>query len=215
MKHILHKNVSGKVGSDGRTYFHVYVTFTEKRQTYRLKSQLVTRPITKEEFDRLTSIYEGKISDLLDKEREILFYCLDQNTNGEYFDRNQFRIDYIDLTRNLIDIVRNVRRTIPISNWNIPGISWELTKDMDIEDDSLRKNSMEKYKDEDLFELEINLLDYQLAKRKNDLIDGLCLVFDWQAGVLKNEFSAFLKRRHNPMRSNDLINLLDEIIKKH
>lgn len=212
MKHVLHKNVSGKEGSDGQKYFHIYVSFTEKRQTYRLKSQLVTRPVTKEEFDTLTKLYDGKLSDLLNKEREILFYCRDINTKGDEFDRNQFRTDYIELSRGLIDIVREVRATTPISNWTIPGISWELTKEMNIEDDTHIRISDKNYRDEDLFELEVNLLQYKLAMRKSDLINGLCLIFDWNHGGLKKDFNDFLKRQHSTTRSNALINLLDFII---
>lgn len=212
MKHVLHKKVSGKEGSDGKKYFHIYVSFTDKRQTYRLKSQLVTRPVTKEEFDVLTRLYDGKISDLLNKEREILFYSRDINTIGDDFDRNQFRTDYIDLSRNLIDIVKEVRATTPISNWTIPGISWELTKEMNIEDETRIRISDKNYRDEDLFELEVNLLQYQLAMRKSDLINGLCLKFDWKHGGLKKDFNEFLKRQHSTARSNALIKLLDFIM---
>ncbi|MDG1037240.1 MAG: hypothetical protein P8H33_00840 [Crocinitomicaceae bacterium] len=213
MKHILHKNVNGKKGTDGRTYFQVYVTFTVDRISYRLKSQLITRPITKEEFDNLTAIYEGKISDILDKEREILFHSMDENTKGDVFNRNQFREDYVSLSRNLIDIMREVRNTSAISDWSIPAISWELTKNLDIENDLLEKAHKNKYKDQDLFELEVNLQEFQLAMRKNGAIQGLCLLFDWEEGSLKQDVSSFLKRQHNPVRSNELIDLLDQIIK--
>lgn len=212
MKHILHKNVSGKKGSDGKTYFQVYVSFTEKRQTYRLKSQLVTRPVTKDEFDNLTEIYDGKISDLLNKERVILFHCRDKNTTDENFDRNHFRIDYIDLTKSLIDIVREVRKSIQISNWAIPEISWELTKEYDFENESVSANSKKKYQDIDLFELEINMLQFQLLLRNNGHIEGLFLMYDWKHGNLKREFGKFLKERHNQSRSSHLFTLLESVM---
>lgn len=204
--------MNGKIGSDGKTYFQVYITFTEKRESYRLKSQLVTRPITKQEFDNLTHLYDGKISDLLDKERIILYHCLRENTDGESFDRNQFRKDYIHLTKSLIYIVREFRTSIPISNWSIPAVSWELTKKLEIESELLQFNSKKNFQDEDLFELEINMLEYQLEMRKNDLIHGLFLVYDWKNGNLKRDFNTFLKSRCNRSRSSELFALLNTIV---
>lgn len=206
--------MSGKQGSDGKTYFHVYVSFTDKRQTLRLKSQLATRPLTKDEYEALTQLYDGKYSDLLNKERVILYHCRDINTTDEGLDRNQFRNDYINLTRSLIDIVRDVRSSTGISNWSSPEISWELTKEYDIESELLPEITKKNYPDIDLFELELNMLQYQLFLRNENMIEGLFLVYDWEKGNLKREFGKYLKSCHNQAKSSRLFSLLESIMKE-
>lgn len=214
MKHILHKNVSGKTGSDGEKYFQIYITFTENRISYRLKSQLATRPVTKKEFDKLTGIYDGKISDLLNKERTILYHCRDRNMKGMELDRDPFRQHYIELSTCLIDIVRQTKSRLPISDWSIPNISWELTKELDLEHNLSTMSPFKGYTDQDFFELEIYMLDYQREMRRRNFIEGLFLVYDWEFGALRNDFNNFLKSKTNTQTSARLIQLLDTIMSK-
>ena len=214
MKHILHKNVSGKVGADGEKYFQIYISFTENRISYRLKSQLVTRPVTKKEFDSLKSLYNGKISDLLAKEREIVFYCRDRNMQRGELNREKFRINYIALTQCMINMVRETKAKLPISDWSIPGISWELIKDIDLANNLPTMKPFDGFTDTDFFELEVFMLDYQRERRRRSDLNGLFLVYDWFTGTLEEDFRKFLVHRTNDQIALRLMDLLELIIEK-
>lgn len=214
MKHILHQNVIGKQLANGKTYFQVYISFTINRQTYRLKSQLVSRPITKEDYGVLVTMYEGKLSDLLKKEREILTFCIDKNTSEEGLDRNQLRNDYIFYSGSVIDILEDIQNSIEISDWTIPNISWELTKHFDLNEDLIIELSKYEISDLLLTELILELNNFKLFCRKQGRIEGLFLLYDWKYGTLYEQFSGYLEKKFNSTESELLLSLLNKLIKR-
>ena len=214
MKHILHQNVIGKQLANGKTYFQVYISFTINRQTYRLKSQLVTRPVTKEEYSMLETLYKGKQSDLLGKEREILTFCIKKNTVEDELDRNQLRNDYIFFSTSIIDILEKMRNSIEISDWTIPNISWELTKDLNLDEDLISELSKYEVNDLLLTELIVEINNYKLWCRKKGNIEGLFLLYDWKYGTLIEDFKEYLGKRMESKQSEPLLKLLTMLIKK-
>jgi len=213
MKHILHQNVIGKQLANGKTYFQVYISFTINRQTYRLKSQLVTRPVTKEEYSMLETLYKGKQSDLLGKEREILTFCIKKNTVEDELDRNQLRNDYIFFSTSIIDILEKMRNSIEISDWTIPNISWELTKDLNLDEDLISELSKYEVNDLLLTELIVEINNYKLWCRKKGNIEGLFLLYDWKYGTLIEDFKEYLGKRMESKQSETLLKLLTILIK--
>jgi len=213
MKHILHQNVIGKQLANGKTYFQVYISFTINRQTYRLKSQLVTRPVTKEEYSMLETLYKGKQSDLLGKEREILTFCIKKNTVEDELDRNQLRNDYIFFSTSIIDILEKMRNSIEISDWTIPNISWELTKDLNLDEDLISELSKYEVNDLLLTELIVEINNYKLWCRKKGNIEGLFLLYDWKYGTLFEDFKEYLGKRMESKQSEPLLKLLTMLIK--
>ena len=213
MKHILHQNVIGKQLANGKTYFQVYISFTINRQTYRLKSQLVTRPVTKEEYSMLETLYKGKQSDLLGKEREILTFCIKKNTVEDELDRNQLRNDYIFFSTSIIDILEKMRNSIDIFDWTIPNISWELTKDLNPHEELISELSKYEINDLLLTELIVEINNYKLWCRKKGNIEGLFLLYDWKYGTLFEDFKEYLGKRMESKQSEPLLKLLTMLIK--
>jgi hypothetical protein len=214
MKHILHQNVIGKQLANGKTYFQVYISFTINRQTYRLKSQLVSRPVTKEEYKILETLYKGKLSDLLGKEREILTFCIKKNTVEDELDRNQLRNDYIFFSTSITDMLEKMRNSIEISDWTIPNISWELTKDLNLDEDLISELSKYEINDLLLTELIAEINNYKLWCRKKGIIEGLFLLYDFKYGTLTEDFKEYLGERMESKQSEPLLKLLTMLIKK-
>ena len=213
MKYVLHKNVLGKFGINGKTYFQVYISFTVNRQTYRFKSQLVSRLVTQEEFDKLKSVYENEKSDLLDKEIEILSYCIKKNTHSNGLDRNQLRLDYIFLCSNIIDTLLTMRNAIEVSDWSAKALGWELTKKFNVEDELIRELSCYAVNDQLLFELTVQLMNFQLFSRKKGYIDGLFLMYDWGNGYLRENFEEYLNEQLGLKQTEKLMSLINKLIK--
>ena len=115
MKHYLNTELRGKTGADGNLYFPVYVRFSINSQTYKYRSQLVRRPLSLEQYQRLEEMYKGDISVLLHKEREIISHVVQSSISNGKFIQKTFKDKFIFSCRSVINILKEVEISLPIT----------------------------------------------------------------------------------------------------
>lgn len=206
MKHYLNTELRGKVGADGNVYFPVYIRFSINSQTYKYRSQLVRRPLSLKDYQRLEVMYENDISILLDKEREIVKRVVQTSIIDGRFMQKKFKNDFIYLCLSIIDILQEVEMSMPITKWDKNSLNWDLFATPSLERIDLDLNSSNGIERITHLQLMSAALKYQSLCAKSNNLNGLMLRYDWlnEDGSLKNEFFAFLDHEMNKSERNEM-----------
>lgn len=206
MKHYLNTELKGKEGADGNVYYPVYIRFSVNSQTYKYKSQLVRRPLSLTEFQRLESMFLEQDSNLLQKEIDIVESIIIDSLDKGKFIQKKFKDRFFQQCRPIISILQEVNISMPISNWSKHLINWDLfsTPNLDMLDiDLVSTNGIERINHILLISMTAK---FQVICAKSNDLDGLMLLFDWlnEDNKLKNKFFTFLNNELSKSERNQL-----------
>jgi len=214
VKHYLNTELRGKIGADGNIYFPVYIRFSINSQTYKYRSQLVRRPLSLEEYQRLEEMYKGGgISTLLKKEREIVVDIIDQSIVNGKFVQNQFKKNFINKCTSIVDVLEDIETALPITKWDKVSLSAELFGMPSLEhiNSNLNKQAgVDRFTHHQLYAI---ALKYHSIRLNSDNNNGLMLIYDWlnPDANLKKDFFDFLDNESNKSLRNDMIEYLQSI----
>jgi hypothetical protein len=206
VKHYLNTELRGKTGADGNLYFPVYVRFSINSQTYKYRSQLVRRPLSLEQYQRLEEMYKGDISVLLHKEREIISHVVQSSISNGKFIQKTFKDKFIFSCRSVINILKEVEISLPITKWDKNSLNWDLfgAPNLELIDPDLNSgNGVDKITHIHLMSI---ALKYQMRCAKRNDMKGLMLMHDWKNddSNLKGDFFVFLENETTKSERNEL-----------
>lgn len=220
MKHYLNQRLKGKLDQEGRRVFPVYAEFTVFRQTYQIRSRIIRRMLTPEEFDRFYTHELSNKDKLFEKDMAILNECLEESIANEnqQFNFTQFKGRYAGYAIRLDEWFSHyLNLHIRSSGLDIDlPLGSELTDINDALTDSnldFLRLSCQKY-NVDISELLNHLLKYSGGLAENRKLGGLLLAYDWHKGPLQRGlFKYFRIDKGVEDWRTDILRVIDGVVK--
>ncbi|MBL1278760.1 MAG: hypothetical protein COA33_000685 [Fluviicola sp.] len=184
MRHYLNTTLKGKKDSRGLDHYSVYIMFSVQRQTFKIKSRIFNKRITKDKFNRLNSSKNQYIA----KDEKIIQDCIEASSLNGLLDIDQFKNLY-------------TKKCTSIKSWLSNEIIQEQKR---LNDDFFYGSEIDDDMDEPSVVKELEHL-YGINKRTalhylehysmnhNDSFDKYLLVHDWQSESLRDRFILFLR----------------------
>lgn len=91
MRHYLNDKLKAQIDVNGQQCYPIYFTFSANRQTFKIKSRILNRPYSKNQFEA----FNNSNDPLLTKDQEIISHCINESTTTQgVFSINQFKESY-------------------------------------------------------------------------------------------------------------------------
>lgn len=202
MRHYLNTTLKGKQDRTGQNYYSVYFMFTVNRQTFKIKSRIFNKLVNENQFQHIID----SNSLLLNKDRQIIDYCIEQSLNSSFIDIDQFKSLYTKQCTSIIiwfeDLIRNERGRILDDFFY--GADVEGTNSHDFLNKLERKYSIDRR----------TVLNYfnQYAVYNQESFNRYIIVYDWFQSDIRGHFVNYLNKLKIPSEHRQVIAFVDDLI---
>lgn len=205
MRHYLNTDLKGKKDIFGLQKYSVYVMFTVNRQTFKIKSQILRRMFSAEEFSQLYSDENAFIN----KDREIIRYCIEHSMQNQILNITHFKSIY-------------AKCCTSITTWLDDSIQKRKTSSMDdffygtgLPDNNAELRALKSI--ERKYAISADVVRSYLLRFTNYManevtFDKYTLVYEWLNNDLRNKFQLFLNKQKIPPEHANIVPFIDEQI---
>lgn len=206
MRHYLNTDLKGKKDIFGLQRYSVYVMFSVNRQTFKIKSRVLNRMFSVEEFNNLLS--GSRI--FIQKDEEIINSCIKACTKNDFLDIDEFKDLY---SRNCTSISQWLEEQIINQRQNLMDDFFYGSGVPTNEKESDPFSAIERRCNVDRRNASAYLNRFTHNPSNENSFYKYMLVHDWVHGDLRDRFIRFLNSSSNitPL-DGDLVSFVDQLI---
>lgn len=203
MRHYLNDKLKAQVDMNGNSCYPIYFMFSFNRQTFKIKSRILNRPYSHKDF----KAFEKSNNVYLEKDREIIQYCIENSVSNGFIDINEFKSLYTKNCTSLYLWLHQHARSPGQKHMD----DFMFGRERESEEQT-KLRAIEEYMNLDGYIVLSYFKSFHDYFRQDQDLSKYLLIYDWEHG-LHETFRHFIQKSGRlPVEHENLIPFINRLI---